>query len=341
MINLPTITRVAPNYVSELIYDTSETAPNNKNLFNDYDTLITHINNDLSGAIVRVTLRQNETLPVRTSQNWNGITWNGDGNPSSLGGLILTVPDGFTVSSWTSAFIDGGLHLKSVSTTPVMTVSTSPFLFAMIFANQFSCTQAEFFRLTGNVAYFVLGISGGSTIQDGGYEVVNLHSNYPIFITSTEGANASINAETIRGTVGLWLNQFGDLQSATGTITNAQSNLSSSITVNVNTKYANLGGTVNTITANTNLTYAHDVVICDSSGATANPTLPNCTGAYTGKRYTIVCYDATSGVTINTTSSQQIRTKTGDTSTSIAMAVGNIIELISTGVYWQNIGGNI
>lgn len=217
-------TALPRNYVTELIYDSSATA-NNKNIFSDYDKLIAHINNDLGGARVRISLRQDEILPARTSQNWNGITWSGNGNPASLGGLTLTLPDTFTVSSWTNALIDGGLNLKSVSTTPIMTIS-SLFLFSMLFANVISCTQCEFFRLTGSVQYMVLGVGGGSVVKANGYEVVNLYSNYPILVTSISGPNANIEANTIRGTVGLFFNQYADAGSAITAITNTHANFS-------------------------------------------------------------------------------------------------------------------
>lgn len=214
-----------PNYVTELIYDSSESSPNNVNIFSDYDDLIGHINNDLGGARVRVSLRQNETLPARTNQNWNGITWSGNGTPAALGGLKLTLPDGFTISTWTNALIDGGLYLKSVSTTPIMTINYT-FLFSMIFANVIGCTQCEFFRLTGNSTYFVFGVAGGGVIKNDGYEVVNYHSNFPILVTSVSGPNANIEANTMRGTVGFFFNQFADAAAALTSQTNTHANFS-------------------------------------------------------------------------------------------------------------------
>lgn len=221
------LTPTIKNYISEIIFDQSEANPNNINVFSDYDTMIDHINNDLSGARVRITLRRNETLPVRTNQNWNGITWSGNGNPASLGGLVLTIPDGFTVSTWTNALIDGGLHFKSVSTSPMMTISSSVFLFSMIFANVISSTQCEIFRLTSSGGYFVLGVGGGGIVKNDGYEVVNLYSNFPILVSSVGGPNAKIEANTIRGGTGFFFNQLTDIASSNTTVTNTQANYSS------------------------------------------------------------------------------------------------------------------
>jgi hypothetical protein len=74
--------------------------------------------------------------------------------------------------------------------------------------------------------------------------------------------------------------------------------------------------------------------IIDASSVAIVATLPDAT-TVAGTPYTIIAYNADNLITINTTSSQQIRRVSTDTFTSDTLVAGDILTLISTGTYWQ------
>jgi hypothetical protein len=77
------------------------------------------------------------------------------------------------------------------------------------------------------------------------------------------------------------------------------------------------------------------VTIVDASSNAVTTTLPDVTISL-GREFTIVAYDATNTVTIDTTGGQDIRRTVLDVgTTSIVVAAGEIYTVVGTGVYWQ------
>lgn len=63
-------------------------------------------------------------------------------------------------------------------------------------------------------------------------------------------------------------------------------------------------------------------------------TLPDCE-VFTGKEYRIHGYDTTFPVTVVTTNSQEIRAAITDTATSLNIASGDVVVLVSLGSFWK------
>lgn len=65
-----------------------------------------------------------------------------------------------------------------------------------------------------------------------------------------------------------------------------------------------------------------------------NMTLPD-SFTYTGKEYRIHGYDVTFPVTLLTVNTQQIRSVITDTATSLNIASGDVVVLVSLGAFWK------
>jgi hypothetical protein len=90
-----------------------------------------------------------------------------------------------------------------------------------------------------------------------------------------------------------------------------------------------------TITADTLLTISNSEVIIDSSIEKVTATLPTVASVPIGKKYTIIAYRLVEPITLETSSSQQIRQTNTDAITSITLSSGNIYTVVNTGDYWQ------
>ena len=83
------------------------------------------------------------------------------------------------------------------------------------------------------------------------------------------------------------------------------------------------------------LTSSNSDLIVDSGFGSVAVTLPLLSTVYPGKKYTIIAYDATNTITLETSGSEQIRLVKTDTTTSTTLAAGDIYTVVNVGSYWQ------
>ena len=92
-------------------------------------------------------------------------------------------------------------------------------------------------------------------------------------------------------------------------------------------------GSIETVTSSTH-DIANSTTVFDATSNAITATLPDAT-ANKGVEFTLIGYNADNLITIDTTSSQQIRRKSTDTFTSDTLISEDILKVISTGTYWQ------
>lgn len=89
------------------------------------------------------------------------------------------------------------------------------------------------------------------------------------------------------------------------------------------------------VTSDTTLGARHGVVMADASSGTIDLDLP-ALGTYPNKIYTLIGYDATNTITVNTDSgSEYIKRIKSDTLTSDTLASGDIYKIKDVGTHWQ------
>lgn len=91
-------------------------------------------------------------------------------------------------------------------------------------------------------------------------------------------------------------------------------------------------GYISTISTTSILTNSNYIVAVDASAGVVTLTLPDVNTNTKG--FIIHAYDATNTITIDTTSSQQIRNISSDTQTSITLTAGQEATLICAGTFW-------
>lgn len=186
----------AINKYTEYVFNSS--GDQSGNTFNNwadlYATLLT-----VSGSR-RVTIEQNETIPAGT-YNLDGVTFRGNGTAVILGGVLLTLANGVTISSWSGAKIEGGIGLVSASSSHVMTV-TGAFTIQVIEGSGIAAigATASLFNVDSG-GFLIVALSGGSVILGsafGGYEPIDIDSGGDAVIV-LDGSGTNVDNDIIRG----------------------------------------------------------------------------------------------------------------------------------------------
>jgi hypothetical protein len=139
-------------------------------------------------------------------------------------------------------------------------------------------------------------------------------------VHNAAGAATQVTAMTLtgEGNVGI------------GTITPTEK-----LEVNGNVKANSFLSDVITAISDILLTSSNSDLIVDSSFGSVAVTLPLLSSVSAGKKYTIIAYDATNTITLETSGSEQIRQVKTDTTTSTILAAGDIYTVVNAGSYWQ------
>lgn len=185
-----------PQTYDEYIFNSSGTASGNR--YNDWSQLYSDAIDGGQEGVIRISFEQNETLPTG-SYNLDNIILNGDGAIASLGGLVVTLPQGFEVTSWKNGAIDGGLGLSYEGDTPLLTYESGINLFDMKLGNVIQTSNAPFFEVKGT-ALVVVRAALGSSLINNGYEVVDIDES-PFFVYLAGSSNTSLENNIFRGDV--------------------------------------------------------------------------------------------------------------------------------------------
>lgn len=180
---------------SQFVYNSSGAQSGNR--FNTWSDLMATISAGIDGPIV-VNFEQNETLPTGT-YNLDNITFCGDGRPATLGGLIITLPNNFNVSSWINGGLDGALGVEYTGTDPLVSLTSGLNLFNLGLGNVLSSTTASFFSVSGG-ATLITRLNAGATLVNNGYEPISFAgpSNY---IAILGGTGSGFNDNIFRGDI--------------------------------------------------------------------------------------------------------------------------------------------
>lgn len=180
------------------IYNSSGAQSGNR--YNSWSDLMAEVSSGQEGQ-TRITFEQNETLPVGT-WNLDYVIFCGDGSVAVLGGLVITIPDGFVLGGsgeWVNGSLEGGIGIEYTANTTLITYSAGIKTFSLNFGNVIACTNASFFDINAGVAC-IFRLNIGSQLMNDGYEPVTIESggmNYVIMGSS----NATIGNDIFRGEV--------------------------------------------------------------------------------------------------------------------------------------------
>lgn len=182
----------------EYIYNSSGAQSGNR--YNTWSDLMAEISGGQEGP-TRITFEQNETLPAGT-WDLDYVTFAGDGKISLLGGLIVTIPTGFTLGGsgyWRNGHLAAGIGINYTANVSLITAPAGVSTFSLDFGNAISSTTASFFNIPSGATY-IITLELGSSLINGGYEPVTVATgaiNYLIIGSS----NASIGNDIFRGTI--------------------------------------------------------------------------------------------------------------------------------------------
>lgn len=183
-----------PQTYDEYIYNSSGAQSGNR--YNDWGDLYTAFNTGQDGP-VRITFEQNETLPTGT-YNLDYVTFNGDGKIAVLGGLVVTLPNGFLIDgTWVNGMLDGGLGLVWEGNSPALDYASGINLFSLTIGNTITSVNAPFFS-AGSGSVSIIRLATGSQLINGGYEPVLTESG-ATFYTILGGSSSSFGNNIFRG----------------------------------------------------------------------------------------------------------------------------------------------
>jgi hypothetical protein len=179
---------------AQFVYNSS--TPQDKNRYNDWQALMSEIQTGQYGPSI-ITFEQNETLPPG-DYNLDYVTLNGNGTLSILGGLQITLPQGFHITSWAGGRLDSGLGITYTGTDVCFDMPEGINTLRLDFANSIQTTSGPFIKASANVIA-VLFVGVGGSLYNSGYEIVELDT--PIqFITIVGGLSSSVPNNVYRGT---------------------------------------------------------------------------------------------------------------------------------------------
>jgi hypothetical protein len=90
-----------------------------------------------------------------------------------------------------------------------------------------------------------------------------------------------------------------------------------------------------TLTENLTLSVQNSELIINADSNTVKLILPDVLSLPIGKKFTLIAYNDTNGITVETTDSQKIKQIHTDTDVSLILTLGQIYSFVNTGVYWQ------
>lgn len=285
----------------------------------------------------RITLIDNVSTTIPSNSNMDNIILAGSGTSVLQGGLSLTITSG-SVSSWAGFRIEAGLGFIWAASNVMYTVSG---FFTMIVdagSALYRTGSAHMFSSTN--AIFIVALQSGSVILGssfGGGPIVDVGSAGE-WILAMSGSGTNVDTDIITGTSGSSFNPvFSDSAPELDVYTISQSAFSGTPSYSIYPKMSHTVALTTYHTASTLSILPHHTVLFDASSNAITATLPDISlvsNSSQGREFVLIGYDATNTITINTTSSQQIRRKTGDTATSITLAAGDILKLRAV-----NLGG--
>ncbi len=181
-------------------------------------------------------------------------------------------------------------------------------------------------------------VQTNSSISSVSNSLISVSNNLSNVSSNLIGVSSTLNSS-----LSSISNVSNSLSSTISNLNRISSNLSlvSSNLLNVSSNLSNVSSSLSvftsviTITSNLTLNASHRDVIVDASTSPVIVTLPDLSSVIAGKEYRIHGYNATNSITINTTSSQQIRMVSTDTATSDNIIAGDVIYYINTGSYWK------
>ena len=175
------------NKYSAYIYNSSATASGR--LYSNWASLVSAINDD-GNPPTDIIFQQAETLPAG-AYNLDNVTFVGNGLAWNQGGITITLPTGFTISSWNGMLLKT-IRLFSTSANPIMEIGAC---IAILEQSSITCVNSEFF-LHNTTGLFAIGIRSGSDINSvsggGGPFVPVVNDTFTAYtnlnIVSVEGA---------------------------------------------------------------------------------------------------------------------------------------------------------
>lgn len=204
-----------PYQSSTYNYTYNSSGPQGGNHYNNWADLVTALS---IGTTVdqHIYFEQDETLPAG-DWNLNRVHLHGNGIAVAAnlpGALTLTLADGFKLTGETTTFsIEDGLGIRSVSTEPVFnqTVLGTTVGATWTVGTKLTCTQCEFFRL--NIGGTILN---GGIFENDGYEVLASVDPAAFTVILMTGNNATVRANSVRGSAGLVINYISAPSSESG-----------------------------------------------------------------------------------------------------------------------------
>lgn len=296
----------------------------------------------------RITLTENVTTSIPANTNMNNITLAGNGTGVLLGGLLLTITGG-SMTSWAGARLES-LGIAWASSDVMITVS-GQFTMVLDAGSAFlRAGSAHMFDVTASGAFLITACLGGSIIIGsafGGSPITDVGAN-GTWVIAMAGSGTNVDNDIVTGTAsgaGKGVQYvFSDAAPELDCYTTTQSAFTGGRVFQPYSKYSNIVSTFTIHTAPTLAISFHHTVRLDASSNAITVTLPNATLFSTstaGRELILIGYDATNTITINTTSSQDIRRDVSDVgNTSTTLAQGDILKLIAINLgsgngYWQ------
>lgn len=175
------------------VYNSS--LPADKNRYNDWQALINEVNSGQYGPTI-ITFEQNESLPAGL-YNLDYVRFAGNGDLAVLGGLQITLEDGFTVSSWRNGGLTDGIGIISESTSPIYTTTYPTNIFTMDVGSAIQTTNAPFLKVSDN-AFFIFVQKFGSSLGNNGYEPIEI-DNVTQYVHIVSDTNATLTNDVFRG----------------------------------------------------------------------------------------------------------------------------------------------
>jgi hypothetical protein len=185
--------------VLDFIYNSSGTQTGNR--YNDWDDLMT-AHGEVEG-LKNIIFEQAETLPAG---NYDLSNTKMNGNLIQAA-ILVTLDDGFVITDAFNWGIELGLAVESISTTPIITVSTA--LVPTIRTAAVLATQnAPFIYVESAANTLVLGIQEGGNVTNnafntvtGGYQPVEVEDGFAGFCgASVSGNSPTIGDDTFKST---------------------------------------------------------------------------------------------------------------------------------------------
>lgn len=226
---------------SEYIYDS--TATQSKNVYSNWQDLIDTINAN-GNPYSRITFNQPETLPAGT-YNMDNVALKGNGKSPQPGGdgALVTLSDGFKISSWRNARIEGSFGLLSASSDYVMEL-TDEFIMEVVNQSIIASAGQPVFAFMADDLTFTLKLQLNGNIYGssvGLNEVIDFQ-NFDSQVTALVGDTASsVGSDTIKGTNGVYLRVVSSSSTAFDFLSNTQTNFSGTITEFIAPQGFNIG----------------------------------------------------------------------------------------------------